>query len=115
MDLTGIKVAFLLPGREGTAEEFQEQYFRELGPAEAGQCIRNATYQICDAFCEHGRCIERDKRIRRVELEEQYKRAFCNLNYIGAYCLVLDKYRYRVFFILIPANSNSIFALYNVR
>lgn len=114
MNLTGIKIAFLFPGREGTSKEFQEQHFRELGPAEAGQCIRDATYQICDAFCEYGFDIERDPKITKTELDDEHKVAFCNLNYVDAYYLILERYKYQVFFILILSNSNSIFAFYNV-
>ena len=115
MEVTGIKFAFILSGEEGTEQDFREQHFRQHGPALAGRCIENIKYQIFDAVCEYGVHFAYDPRITATDLEDELKVAFCNLNYRGVYYLVLDQVGKRVYFIWIPSNSNSIFALYDVR
>jgi len=115
MDVTGIKFAFIVSGQEGTEKDFRDQHFRQQGPALAGRCIKDIKYQIVDAVCEYGVHFECDPRITSIDLEDEFKVAFCNLNYRGAYYLVLDHVGKSVYFIWIPSKSNSIFALYDVR
>lgn len=115
MELTGIKFAFLISGKEGTEQEFQDQHFREHGPAIAGRCMRNIKYQIFDAVCEYGVHFVRDPKIKYAKPEDNVRVAFDNRSYRGVYYLVLDEVGKSVYFIWIPSNSNSIFALYDVR
>ena len=115
MGVTGIKFAFLMEGREISSEEFEKEHFRQLSPARAGRYITNMKYQVWDAFCEHGRAIERDQRIHKVELDEEHVEEFRFICHLGAYYLDLDQCRYVAYFILIPSNSCSIFAFYDVK
>ena len=119
MKLTGIKFAFLLAGKECTEKEFQEQHFKQLGPAIAGQCTKDIKYQIFDAVCEHGTDFANDPKINKTKIDDGLKVAFCALDYRGAYYLMLDDVgdvgvHMYVYFIWVLSNSNSIFAVYDV-
>ena len=114
MGVTGIKFAFLLEGRETNSKEFVKAHFRQLSPAKAGRCIENMKYQVWDAYCQYGDEIERDSKINKIPLDEEHTEEFQFLNYTDAYNLELDQYRYVIYFILIPSNSSSIFAFYDV-
>ena len=114
MGVTGIKFAFLLEGRETNSREFVKAHFRQLSPAKAGRCIENMKYQVWDAYCQYGDEIERDSKINKIPLGEEHTEEFRFLNYADAYNLELDQYRFVVYFILIPSNSSSIFAFYDV-
>lgn len=114
MDVTGIKFAFLVEGKEVNSEAFEKEHFRQLSPAKAGQCIKHMKYQVWDAFCQYGRSIEKDSKIHAVQLDEEHTRELQFIYHLGAYYLELEPIRYVVYFILIPTNSCSIFAFYDV-
>ena len=112
MTRPGIQFAFLFPNTE---KDFQEQHFRELGPAIAGQCTQNMKYQLFDAFCEYETDFAKDPKIKPAELTDWQKITFCHLNYRGVYYLVLDEVGKRVYFLWIVSRFNSIFAFFDVQ
>lgn len=121
--MSTIKYGFMGNGAPVTASEFEKMHFKQLLPAEAGRCMMDMKYQTLNAFCDHGIYIECDPNICKTELDDFHKEAFRNLCYIGAYYLEIEEelegdrgiYRCNVFFILIPSNSNRIFAFYDVQ
>lgn len=104
-------------------DDFKNEHFKQLTPAEAGRCIMNMKYQVIDVFCDYGRSIELDPRIQVVSLDPCRQTEFMHLRYIGAYALEFEEelddsrntVRCLVYFLLIPSNSDSIFAFYDVK
>lgn len=121
--MSSVNYAYFCAGKPGNEIEFEEMHFKQLSPAEAGRCVQSMKYQTVNAFCDHGRNIERDPNIHLITLDETRSALFRNFCYIGAYYLELEEeldddrgvYRCYVYFILIPSNSNNIFTFFDVK